>query len=316
MTTKQRYISYFRVEWAVEPEISLEEALRRALGALPSPQETNLLIQNMRIELRHRESRDGPVKLHIVRYVEGEPASIVPRSRANVENADLDILRPDRRGNYLDGAAMIFVSGMHCLLMPSRFGHSIIWQYMRDLLTHARNNHGANIPAHIESFGPRTIANRNAIRQVLHEGIKEIDVNLWQYTSGIRREQYRGDRRGTFTENIQNGIQYGLESIGLAAPLRSKVEEASNFHSKLVFTRNLRGYGIESEEFTRLVDSINNDEDSDIVIKTKNGSVIKQGDIKLREKVSVFGSAKTISHIHAWDLMEDFFQKLIDDRMI
>ena len=55
--TKTRTISYIRASWAREPLVSLEEALRRALGAMPKTTDTELPLRDMHAAVLHQGNR-------------------------------------------------------------------------------------------------------------------------------------------------------------------------------------------------------------------------------------------------------------------
>ena len=301
--TKRRTISYIRASWAREPLVSLEEALRRALAAMQEAADTQLPLRDMHAEVRHRDLARRSVRLHVAAWTDGESASIVPHAMAAAE-ADLDELAPDEDWDYLDGDGMILVSDMHCLLMPSGLHPKSIERYMQLLLAHGRDEHGADIPEHIESFELVPVANDNVVRQIRREGVKKFHLNLGQYLETARDAD---DEHTTIVKRVGWGI---FESLLTREEDRRKIEEADNVHAKLVITCDSRRAGIEPDDLTPIARAIAGESEDDILIETGTGQRIKRGQVVLKKPVDVATFGKTVSHRDAWDRMAIYLDEL------
>ena len=307
--TKQRTISYIRASWAREPLVSLEEALKRALRAMPHSADTQLPLRDMHAEVRHRDLAPRWVQLHVAAWTDGGSASIVPHARPGAE-ADLDELVPEEDWDYLDGDGMILVSDMHCLLMPSGLHPKSIERYMQLLLAHARYAYGADIPEHIESFELVPVANDNVVRQIRREGVKKFHLNLGQYLETARAGH---DEHMTIVERLGRGI---FESLLTREEDRRKIEEADNVQAKLVITCDGRRAGIEPDDLTPIARAIADESGDDIFIETGTGQQIKRGQVVLKKPVDVAIFAKTVHHRDAWDRMAMYFDELREGGML
>ena len=306
MTGKLRTILYFRAVWTMEQPIFLEEAVKRALIVMPDFEDTNLPIKTMCAEVRHREIMRRSVKLHIAKWTEGESASIVPHLQQETVEADLGELSPDGNYDYLDGDGMVFISGNHCLIMPSNFHQKSIGQYLRDLIAQARDEYEATIPENVESFELLPIANNNIANRLRREGIKKVHLEVGQYL-----ETAYADREVYVSPLMRIG-QSIFDALVMRDEDRHRFERAENLHAKLIITRDGRRMGIEPEDLNPFVQSVIDEEEEEqgILIETSSGHIIKQGDVQLRRKVTVDEFGKTVTHRHAWQLMTNYFQEL------
>lgn len=307
--TKQRTISYLRASWAREPLVSLERALKQALRTMPSTADTQLPVRDMHAEVRHRDLARRWARLHVAAWTDGESASIVPHARAAAE-ADLGELEPDEEWDYLDGDGMLLVSDIHCLLMPSGLHPKSIERYMQLLLAHARDEHGADIPDHIESFELVPVANDNVVRQMRREGVKKFHLNLGQYLETARDGE---DEHMTIVERLGRDV---FESLVTREEDRRKIEEADNVHAKLIITCDTRRAGIAPEDLTPIAGAIADESADDILIETGTGQRIKRGQVVLKKPVDVATFAKTVHHRDAWDRMALYFDELREGGML
>ena len=306
---KDRTISYLRAHWAHEQWMSIEDALRHCLECMPDSEDTQLPVRDMHAEVRHRRLAHRWVGLHVAAWTQGESASIVPHAVDGAE-ADLDELDPDDAWDYLDGDGMVLVSEDHCLLMPSRFHPKSIERYIQILLAHARDEIGADIPDHIESFELIPIVNENVLRQIRREGVKKIDLNIGQY---LETKRHGEEAEATILQRLGWDIFDGLLTKEVH---RRKIQEAENLKAKLVITFDSRRAGIESDDLTPIAKAIADESENDIIIETGTGKRIQRGQVMLKKPVKVAAFAKTVHHCDAWDRMEAYLGELREGGML
>lgn len=302
---KQRTISYLRATWARSPGMSLQEALGRCTEQLPDLHDTRLPLRDGHAEVRHWDLNRRWVRLHVAAWTDGEPASTVPHT-AN----DLQIQIPDESWDYLDGDGMMLVSGDHCLLMPSRLHPKSLERYVQLLLAHGRDERGAGIPEHIESFELLPVANEQIVRQIRRQGVKKINLNVGQYMETARRHE---DTQPTIIRQLGRAI---LETLLDREEDRRQIEEAANVQARLIITCDTRRPGIQPEDLTRVAAGIAAENEQDIEIETGTGQRIKQGQVVLKKSVEVASFGKTVHHGDAWDQMAQYFDELREGGML
>ena len=302
---KQRTISYLRAVWMRSSAMSLQEALGRCTEQLPDLHDTRLPLRDGHAEVRHWDLNRRWVRLHVAAWTDGEPASTVPHT-AN----DLQIQMPDESWDYLDGDGMMLVSGNHCLLMPSRLHPKSLERYVQLLLAHGREEHGAEIPEHIESFGLFPVANEQIVQQIRHQGVKKINLNVGQYMETARRHE---DTGSTIIERIGRAV---LENLLTREEDRRRIEEAANVQARLIITCDTRRPGIQPDDLTPIAADIAAENEHDIEIETGTGQRIKQGQVVLKKQVEVASFGKTVHHGDAWDQMAQYFDELREGGML
>lgn len=304
--TKSRTISYLRPRWPTDPGMTLQDALRTALAALPTANQTRLSVGDRAAQVRHRRVLHEHVCLHVAAWTDREEASIVPHATNNVQE-DLATQPPGRAWDYLNGDGMLLALDDHCLVMPSGLPPRALEGYVRRLIRHATQQ-GAAIPPTAEHFELLPIANERVVAQIRREGVKKLHLDVGQYretaTVGIEEDQPR---------RIVNALRRSIwESLVTREDHRRLIEEADNVTAKLVISLDRRRRGLEPEQLTPLVEDIVSEaeEEDDVQIETGSGQRIRRGRLVLKKAVTIEAFAETVHHARAWDAMVDYLYDL------
>ena len=311
---KQRTITYQRAVWENEDGTypTLQSVLTSCLSGLPNAIDTQLDLRSGRAEVRHRLLRNTHLCIHIASWTEREAMSTVPHT-AQVVDADLDSQAPGNDWDYLDGDGMILVSDNHCLLMPSGLHPKSMEQYLRNLLIHGREM-GIQIPELIARFGLLPIANQSVVQKIYKKGIKQINLDVGQY-SETSRETY-DNRPRKIVEQLSDGFREILMSLISSDEDRHHIEEADNVSAKLIIKLDKRRPGLMPEDLSSVAERIASEDEDDIEIETMDGQKVRKGTLICSKQVEIDSFAKTIHHNHAWEEMSNYFQTLKDSGML
>ena len=307
---KKRTISYLRACWPepIEVASTLQEALVDCLTLLPNATDAQLDLRDGRAEVRHRHASDARLCLHIAAWTDREAASTVPHVQGL--EADLSFQPPGSDWDYLDGDGMMMISANHCLLMPSGLHPKSMEQYIRNLLELGRNE-GAGISEEMDQFQLLPIARPAAVQQVCEQGVKKISLNVGQYMETAReRDDYRHE---TIVERIGRGI---LSTLFTREEDRRRIERAENVSAQLVVKLDSRRPGLSPEDLAPIAQEIAEESEDDVVIETSKGQRFQRGNLVLKKVVDVAAFEKTVHHVHAWEIMAEYFRDLTNSGML
>ena len=214
-----------------------------------------------------------------------------------VANADLASQAPGHDWDYLDGDGMILVSDNHCLLMPSGLHPKSMEQYMRNLLVHGREK-GIQISELITHFELVPIVNQSVVKQVYKKGIKQINLNVSQYSETSRTAYVNRPR--TIVEQFSDKFREILMSLISNDKARHHIEEADNISAKLIIKLDKRRPGLMPEDLSPIAQRIVSEDEDDIEIETMDGQRIRKGTLICSKHVEIDSFAKTVHHNHAW----------------
>lgn len=82
----------------------------------------------------NHESLEGGYFVHLTQYMPNAKASIVPRSKAGVDTADLAEKAPPKDGDYLDHDCFVYFFGDHALILSNRVSEVKVSEYFTQLL--------------------------------------------------------------------------------------------------------------------------------------------------------------------------------------
>lgn len=312
--TKQRTISYQRASWTGSPGMTLQQALGDCLTSMPAASDTRLPLRDGHAEARHREVKKQSVRLHVAAWTDGENASIVPHT-AGRTNVDLRQQAPSPGTDYLDGDGMVFVSGDHCLLMPSGLHPKSIERYLQLLLQAGRDVRGARLPAGIESFDLLKVADPEIVQTIRHQGVKRFHLDVGQYRETVRAAE-DAQKQSIIRQQLGRNTWEPLLALLKREEDRKKIMEAENIQVKLTITCDTRKGGIEPDDLTPIATGLADESQDDVEVETVTGTRIKRGQLILTRSVQVAEFGKTVHHNDAWDQMEQYFEQLREGGML
>ena len=196
MPTRKRTINYLRAHWppldppAENDAVSLESILRKCLNQMTSVESTELDFKGGKAAVRHRQTNQTGIYLHVATWTEKENASTVPHDNTQAGNADLGAAPPDPNWDYLDGDGMVLLSGNHCLIMPSGIRRDAVGLYLQLLIDHAQqHNNEIDIPDNASSFQLIQIVRSDLAQQISREGLKHITfLDVAQYWTTAKKQ--------------------------------------------------------------------------------------------------------------------------------
>ena len=307
MRPKKRTITYLRAAFPpdMQPNTTLEGALRICLAARPNAEDTKCELSNGHAKVCHRETPANALCLHIASWTYGEAASTILH-RDPAPDAELAAVPAGMDWDYLKADGMMLISGNHCLLMPSGLLPKTMEHYLHLLLRHSEGVADA-----VLTFQLLPIANPALIQQVLQDGgVRKVDLNIGRYFETARVEEE--DQR-TRVKRIGYDV---IAALVADEETRQEIEDAENLTAKLVISVNSRQRGITADKLRQITEPILAESADDIEIETRKGQRIRRGDLILRTTVNVRASDSTVDHSHAWQLLGEYFSELSENGML
>ncbi len=297
----RRIITYSRAVWRDDDQHqTLERALRQALSSLPDSDDTRIAVGDGYAAVCDRRLNERDLFLHIVKWPHRLAAATVPH--VGGQTIRLDYQSPGKDWDYWSGSGMVMVRQNHCLLMGNQFLPVAIGSYLRKLLI---RGHGDNRQAGAVRL--EAVADRGILETVRSKGIKQIRLHLGQY--------------------LEDGMEWGRPTVlqRMGTTVRAllledwsaeQVREASNVNARLVVKIDARRkLGITPEQLRPAVEQILSEDDESIDLETMDGQIFRRGNLIRRTEVEVerSGNSRTVNHLHAWHLMEEFMHELYMD---
>lgn len=297
----RRIITYSRAVWREDHQHqTLDQALRRALHRLPDANDTRISVGDGYAAVCDRRLNEGDLFLHIVKWPHRLAAATVPH--VGGQTIQLDYQSPGKDWDYWNGSGMVMVRQNHCLLMGNQFLPVAIGSYLRKLLVRGHGNDQQAGAVRLEA-----VADRGILETVRSKGIKQIRLHLGRYL-----EDGRDWGRPTVLQRMGNTVRALLLEDWSA----EQMQAASNVNARLVVKIDARRkFGITPEQLRPAVEQILSEDDENIDLETMDGQIFRRGNLIRRKEVDVerSGNSRTVNHLHAWHLMEEFMHELYMD---
>ena len=297
----RRIITYSRAVWGENhQQQTLERALRRALDRRPDANDTRISVGDGYAAVCDRRLHEADLFLHIVKWPHRLAAATVPH--ADGPTIQLDYQSPGEDWDYWSGSGMVMVRQNHCLVMGNQFLPAAIGSYLRKLLI---RSHGGSQQAGAVRL--EAVADHGILETIRSKGVKQIRLHLGQYLDD-RREW----RSPTVLQRMGNTVGVLLLRDWSSEQMRA----VSNVNARLVVKIDARRkFGITAEQLRPAVEQILSEDDENIDIETMDGQIFRRGNLIRRKQVEVnrSGNTRTVDHLHAWHLMEEFMYDLYMD---
>ena len=308
MSTKQRTIYFERAVWPEPTASSLETVLQSCLRVRPAAIDTCLSYHAGTAAVCHRRQRDEGLYLHIGTWTPNESMSTIETPAPARESADLSHVPPGQGSDFLDGDAMVLISGDSCLLMPSGFPKQSVTRFLRMFIVESATlGSEALVPNGAIGLRFLPIVAHDYAKLLTDEGVKSIhlDVGQYQETAQVLAEGRPRRTVGDLREQIWTTLK-GLTS----EQSRREIEKAAHVNAKLTITLDRRRPSLTHEAFVPIARQFVEEDVEDVVVETTQGKRIQRGDLVVKRPVNVSEFAKTVHHDDAWNHMRDYLAEL------
>ena len=210
--------------------------------------------------------------------------------------------------DYLDGDGMVVVAGNHYLSMSSGLHPKSIEQYIRELL-------GQQGSQEATMFSLYAVADQEVVRRVRQEGgIKKLDLNIGEYMeTAIAETSADRQERKTIIERLGRDVILDLIAED---DTRADILAADNVSARLIISLDRRRPGISPDDFAVAAEPLITESEDEVEFETASGHRVKRGQLILKKAVDVKPFAKTVSHQHAWELMDEYLRELRQSGML
>lgn len=292
---RERTLSFRRVEWPVPTPATLAQLVAATLASREKPLDTQLSRPDgSNWQVRNRLGDASELLLHVVAYVPGEQASTVPLA---TESTELGKASPPENQEFLDGDAMMLISGNDVVLCVSAVQERSLVDYVRLLLSES------GFDSQSKQFSLQKHANRDVINQLLKEGVRKVRLNVT--APAVSAALDFGGSWGRMASLAEKALELvrGLvgsdqsdQELGRLAGLRSYVEiRADNEHL---------------DQGAKIAANVLDNIEGEYEIVTMRGIRITPSEIALKEKLSFTADGKTVVYTEVWVSMRQFYERL------
>jgi len=245
-----------------------------------------------------------PLLIHISTHNEGEFASVVPRSSRSVQT-DLGTAPAPDGHDYLDGDAMVMLSGNDVIICVSNLHEKAVANYLRRLV-----GEKGGLPEKA-SFDLMKIANKNVIRKLIKSGVKAVTLDVGAFAESFNAIADGGGSRATNAGHaIATFFRTLIEKDG--KPDDYYLDE--NLNAAITIRADIRnGKGAAVEAASEAAENVLDLFQEGYQIETTSGITITPDQIVVRERFQFPAHGKTIQYKSAWSKMEEFYARLISE---
>jgi hypothetical protein len=302
--TREKVLTYLHADWLVNCpkgttlETCLSEAYRK-LGTVaertiirPSGQEIRLV--------KKLEPRDGGFFAHITADTPGETASVVPKIKAGVQEADVATAAAPPDAEFMDGDAFLYVNDDHVCVCLTGLRDGAIRQFLYELFEKAQ------LGEHATKFDLLKAANVNKLKMLRAEGVKEIQLRASLYQASLQYEQRKENTSGVLRKIAQH-----IRSI-----VEAEVEDYDDSIRVIVTIKTdgriTKHLTVGEKRIEKLATDVVQHEQAhdDYVIVTNTGQEVRPDEIVVREVVQIDALGKSVKVTKAWDYLADFYKRL------
>ncbi len=301
MTTfKNRTLSYRRATWFIDPDVSLRTIVADVLGRFADVSSTSIIRPDGTVwDIRHRRLARNEIYLHIASHNPGEEASTVTRDAK--EEGDLHRAPAPPGQAYLDGDAMMLISGDDVIVCVSDVSENAVTAYLRALMEKAGRSESNN-------FELRRTANPATIRTLVRDGVKSVNLNVSAFSATLSLAFHDSLTVG---DQIKAGLNAALSTLigGDRTPADLEREaDLQTFIERKARGNNEFALAAAARTANNVLDSFHDGYE----IVTKSGVRITASEISVKEQARFAANGTTVDHGDVWDHMDGFFARLID----
>lgn len=306
MASKIRTLSYRKCDWFSNPPTQdLQGLLATALGKAKTVAATKIVrADGSTFKILHRRvSANQPVYLHISIHTPGEAASTLPTNDA-VSECDLDTSSAPKGKEFLDGDAMLLVTGNDVIMCVSNMHESTVAYYLREFIK------GAKISKDAESFDLLKIANKKIVHKLMKHGVRKITLDAHAFEQSLKAGTVK-DRSLAAAAKAGAAKLFGaLVNQDVNA---NRFAAQADLVAAVTLRADMRRHGggdvIAGRTASKIVDMF----DSGYEIETVKGIKITPEEIMVRQKFSFPAHGKTVEYKKVWTQLALFYNQLVAD---
>lgn len=313
MANKQRTLSYRRAQWFSDaPTETLESLIRGVISTRTSTASTRLNRgDDGTIQIVHRKAKPEtkPLLLHITTHYEGEAASVLPRAGRSA-SIDLSTAPAPEGHDYLDGDAMVLLSGNDAVVCVSNMHEVAATNYLRRLVSEKGGQ------PEKANFDLMKIANKKVIRRLIKSGVKAVTLDVGSFAETFAEIETEESAR---RKNAAAAIGHFFRNLVEQDRKAEDYYLDENLNASVVIRADIRhGKGAAVRAASEVADNVLDlfgdlPQDEGYQIETTSGITIRPDQIVVRERFRFPAHGKTIEYKAAWSKMEEFYARLLSE---
>jgi hypothetical protein len=304
---KARSLYYRRFQWeqVESSDSTLEALMRTAHDNLKSSNArilgySNGMLQGMDCRLRRED-----LLIHIAYYTPDQPASLVPTPSPTESVLNTTEENPPAGHNFMEGDLFILIRNNDVILCPSNLHENAATHYISWML-----QNGASIDIDANRYAISAVANLDMVKLIQSEGVRTLSLGASLYAATLSYNKRKSIRH----DKVESLKKFAFDLLGAEGDASlAEQKKFANLSAKvsLSFDSRKRGGEIAGEQITKTaLDLVSNQEDDNISIETRKGTIISHDEIRVSERVYLPCSGNSVSKLDAWQAMVEYMKQL------
>ena len=264
-----------------------------------------LLADGSTLECRASRRRKGIGHLiHIAAYTEKEPASVVPKAGADVDDAPVSTIPPPSDGEYMDGDLFLLVSGNDAVGCSSGLHEHKFQEYCADVFNRA------GLQARTSMFRLTPVGNVDQIDVIAKEGVKQISLGTSVFEATVAHT-----RRHSMRRRLGEGVINALKAIFTEDLGLKEIESQENLSAELVikFDARRKGGELGRRRIDKLAERLITESADGFKIKTFGNTTLGHDEVSLQKDVEIPAHGKSVQRDATFAQLVTYYSQLKHD---
>ena len=265
--------------------------------------------QDLRIECAHYEDdpKTGGFLLHLVIYLPGDHASIVPDEESSVEYK-IGLAPPPKGNNYFGGQLILLIHQNNVVFCKNNSNENFLYEFVRGMADKAK------LDTTLTYFSLLKLANIDTIKQIKQRGgVKKVVLNAIAHSVSLGHiDRTTATEKSILDRFIGGVLEEAMRVTGLDPQTTQDQQRIENLKASVVFEFDKRkGTLLELEEITKLAQSTLDEEEDGFVIEAMDGTKYRPDDVTLSKPCNFkIDGGSAIDYRQAWKELSNFYQTL------
>ena len=307
MERVNKVIEYRRADWLDPSETTLEDYVREAWNALADPAGRTVTRRDgseMR-GIRSCDFDDGGFAIHAVKYFDGQSVGVVPM--AAKADTPLEELEPEENQNFLNSDLFAFFFGNNVITMNANRNAGTLLAYLFGIFERAR------LPDESRQLLLSRVSDLNKVARIEEIGVKSIDLHTTiSAASAIGIRDLRAN--ASWWERTKWSMFQPVRAVFASDNSVSAIRRAEKGKMKLEITMPNGELEAVKEGMDDFAKSVVEDEESEFLIKLRNGEDLRPEEISIRETITIKRQANSVDPVEVWDEMQRYMLELNKNR--